>query len=179
MGFAEVHLNSPEQFLKIGDGIHAKRVDKDHLCCRRIMPEIPKVEKTRCHSAPNTHKNFKLINIRSIETAKPKPSNSKCVYTKNGDFKAINLPFYVYRSNYGKNPKYLEYRIKEIQSRDQIARSEEIKRQPICQFITQDERNALLRVTFNSVFPHIFILEFHINQLYQITFSGIAYNTTY
>lgn len=150
MGYAEVPLDPPENFLKIGAGIRPSPAPKDHDCFRRLMPPIPKRDPSRCQSAPA--KNFKLENIRYVVHAKPRQPSARYVDTRKGDSHDLNSSglhtTFVFQPTYGKLPKYLQRRKHEMQLEDELARSEEIKRQPVCRFITRDERNELLRVIF-------------------------------
>lgn len=148
MGYAEIPLNPPEHFLKAGSGIHKQTILTNHTCYRREQPPIPKFERLRCQSAPV--KNFKLINIQSLAASKPRKSSARFVETKNGDrqdlFRSGMTPFYVNQSKFGEIPEYLKRRKNELQMQNEIARREEIRRQPIYEFVTQDYRNVLLRV---------------------------------
>lgn len=156
MGYAEIPLNPPENFLKAGSGIHKQTKLTNHTCYRREQPPIPKFERLRCQSAPV--KNFELINIQSLAASKPRKSSARFVETKNGDcqdlFRSGMAPFYVNQSKFGEIPEYLKRRKNELQMQNKIARREEIRRQPIYEFVTQDYRNVLLRV---KSFPFSFL----------------------
>lgn len=147
MGVAQLNLHRPENFLKVGDGLRARpTTQKDHNCYRRCMPDIPKpLERRRCQSAPA--KNFRQFNIQSIEVTKPKPVTNKCIFTRNGDSEMVILPFHVHQSKFGNLPKYLTYRMEELRAKDEIQRQNEMKRQPLCRFIRQNDRLKMLQVT--------------------------------
>lgn len=148
MGYAEIPLNPPENFLKAGSGIHKQTKLTNHTCYRREQPPIPKFERLRCQSAHV--KNFKLINIQSLAASKPRKSSAHFFETNNIDCKDLfrfgMAPFYLNQSKFGKIPEYLKRRKNELQMRNEIARREEIRRQPLYEFVTQDYRNVLLRV---------------------------------
>lgn len=147
MGYPEVPLESPDKFLKIGGGIRPEKTCKDHECYRRDMPRIPKLER-RCQSAPA--KNFKLENIRTVVEAKPRQPSAKYVDRYKGDCFGLEgsglHPKFIHQPKFGKVPNYLKRRIHEMQMEDEVARSEELKRQTLVRFVTRDERNELLRV---------------------------------
>lgn len=146
MGYADVPLDPPDNFLKVGCGIRPDPVPKDHVCPRRHLDPIPKPQPKRAQSAPSP--NFKLQNIRSVVKAHPRRPSARYVDTRKGDFHEVHgsgmLPTYIYQSKFGKVPNYLLRRIKEISAEEEKARQEEIKRQPKCRFVTRDERNEIL-----------------------------------
>lgn len=153
MGYAQIPLDPPNKFLKSGTGIRAQQSPTNHSCYRREQPPIPKLDRRRCQSAPM--KNFKLINIHLVTTAKPRKASAHIVETKNGDCQHLLrsglAPFYVNQPKFGEIPAYIKRRKKELQMKNEVARSEEIRRQPLYQFITQNDRNELLRVNFRII----------------------------
>lgn len=145
MGVAQVHLDHPGNFLKIGGGARHATPQKDHECYRRSMPDIPKpLERRRCQSAPA--KNFHQINVQTIETMKPKLPMNKRVFTRNGDCRTVESPFYVNQSKFGNLPKYLTYRMEESRAKSEFKRQEEVKRQLMVRFVRQNERVEMLQV---------------------------------
>lgn len=152
MGYAEVPLESPRNFLKVGAGVRPQSRSKDHVCPRRFVAPVPRGLPLRSQSANLAGKQFELNNIRSAMNSKPRRPSARYVDTRNGDFHELQKsglrPFYVYKPNFGKLPKYLVHRTKELASLDGKKRSEEIKKQPKYRYITQDERNEILRVSF-------------------------------
>lgn len=150
MGYACVELDSPENFLKIGCGIRADPVPKDHACPHRYLAPVPRTNQTnqtkRARSAPSP--NFKLQNIRSVVKAQPKRPSARYVDTRKGDFHNVHgsglLPTYIYQPKFGTVPNYILRRADEIKAEDEMARLEEMRRQPICRFITHDERQEIL-----------------------------------
>lgn len=155
MGFAHIPLDSPQRFLKSGAGIRLKH-PKNHVCYRREQPPIPEPNKVQrpCQSA-STNKNFKLVNIRSVQTAKVRKPSAHFVDTKNGDCQALirsgMVPFYVNQPKFGEIPAYLKRRKNELEMKIERAREDEIRQQPKCQFITQRDRNDLLRVNYDDI----------------------------
>lgn len=150
MGVAKLTLNGPANFLKIGAGQHVTQMQsKDHACLRRFMPAIPPLEWHKCSSTPA--KNFCLINMHSIDKIKAKPLTNKQVFMKNGDCKKCVLPFHIYQVKFGKIPNYLAFRAKEIRLSDEITRDAEMKRQPVCRFVTQNQRNEILEVKSGAI----------------------------
>lgn len=54
------------------------------------------------------------------------------------------MPVHVARPTFGHVPKYLRKRIAEIQCEEEIARAKEIAKQPVCRYVTHDERQQVL-----------------------------------
>lgn len=64
------------------------------------------------------------------------------------DLKSSGLmPTYVYQKNYGKLPKYLIKRIHEAALQEEQFRDAQVRRQPLCRYVTQEERGELLGVS--------------------------------
>lgn len=147
MGFAEVPVQLPQDYLKIGGGHHSKRIEKDHECYRRTMPPIPKKQEL----APTKVKNFKSANIETVCKMAPKRAEPRYVDTKNGAYHDLRksglMPAYVYQPKFGKLPKYLINRIREVERQEEMYRDEEAgSNQPLCRYVTQEERTELLGV---------------------------------
>lgn len=146
MGYAVVQLEPPDNYLKIGCGVRPDPVPKDHVCPRRYLAPLPKMQPKRAQSAPSP--NFKYANIQSVVKAKPRRPSARYVDTRRGDFHFVQgsglLPTHIYQPKFGKVPTYLVRRIKEIADEDENARREEISRQPKCRFVTHEERQEIL-----------------------------------
>lgn len=146
MGYADVSLDPPENFLKVGCGIRPDPVPKDHICPRRYLAPIPKIQPKRAQSAPSP--NFKLQNIRSVVKANPRRPSARYVDTRKGDFHYVQgsglLPTYIYQPKFGNVPNYLLRRTKELSAEEERIRREEISRQPKCRYVTHDERQEIL-----------------------------------
>lgn len=146
MGYADIPLDPPDNFLKTGCGIRPDPVPKDHICPRRYLAPLPKFQPKRVQSAPSP--NFKLQNIRTVVKAHPRRPSARYVDTRKGDFHDVHgsglLPTYIYQPKFGNVPHYLVRRIKEITAEEENARREEISRQPKCRYVTRDERRKIL-----------------------------------
>lgn len=150
MGYADVPLDTPDNFLKTGAGIRPDPIAKDHTCFRRFVPPVPKLDAKRAQSAKLPSTNFKLENIRSVNRMKTRRPSARYVDTRNGDFHDLHSsglkPQYVYQQKFGCVPKYLIRRNHEITMEEEMIRAEEIKKQPLCRYVTNTERNEILRV---------------------------------
>lgn len=145
MGVVKVELNGPKNFLKIGAGQQAKQIQtRDHACPRCFMSTIVPLKWYKCSNAPA--KNVCSINMQSIDKITAKPLINKSVFIKNGDCKKCVLPFYIHQAKFGKNPNYLAFRAIEIRLSDERTQNTEMKRQPLCRFVTQNQRNEILEV---------------------------------
>lgn len=151
MGYAEVPLDSPRHFLKVGAGVRPQSRTKDHICPRRFIASVPRGLASRAKSANVSSKHFELENIRSVIMQKPRRPSARYVDTRNGDFHQLQKsglrPYYIFKSDFGKPPKYLTNRMKELALYEENMRMEEMKKQPKYRYITQDERNEILRVS--------------------------------
>lgn len=149
MGYADVPLEPPENFLKIGAGIRPSPPKNDHDCVRKTMPPIPKQD---LPSKEKNVKNFRLENIKSAVKSKPRRPSARYVDTRNGDYHDLQKsglqPAYIHSTKFGKLPKYLVRRMKHAAMEEDLVRADEIRRQPVYRFITQDERAEMLRVIF-------------------------------
>lgn len=146
MGVAEVTLDPPENFLRIGNGVRRGPAVRDHICPRRDVPHVPKPQPRRVKSAPPT--NFALRNVRAARALTARRSSPRYVDTRKGDFHDLRssglTPVHVRRSSFGSVPKYLKKRVEELQMQETIERENEMSKQPLCRYVTQDERRRVL-----------------------------------
>lgn len=56
------------------------------------------------------------------------------------------FPFYVHKPAFGQVPVYLQRRIRQAANEEERKRNEEIRKQILCQYIPNNERNAVLEV---------------------------------
>lgn len=56
------------------------------------------------------------------------------------------MPTYVYQANFGKLPKYLIKRIRDAALQEEMFRDAQVRKQPLCRYVTQEERAELLGV---------------------------------
>lgn len=146
MGYIEVPLDPPTNFLKIGNGIRPDPAAPSHKCFHRYVPPIPKPQPRRCQSAPP--KNFQQKNIREVSALTTRKPIPRYVDSHRGDFHELQTsgltPIYTHRPTFGRVPKYLKKRIKELKMEEEIARQKEINKQPLCRYVTQDERQKVI-----------------------------------
>lgn len=146
MGWAEVPLNGPDEFTKMHSRITPPRPVTDRHRCKP-KPPIPEPITYRTGTA---NINFRAKNIRSAVTAHPNRPLPRYVDTRNGDFHDLKksglVPKYIHQPQFGKIPKYLAKRIYDTNMQEEMYRKEQIRQQPLCRFITQPERTALLEV---------------------------------
>lgn len=146
MGYAVVPLDKPTEFLKIGNGIRPDPVTLNHKCYRRNIPAVPKPQPKRIQSAPP--KNFQRKNIQQITALTSRKPNPRYVDTCRGDFHDLKksglTPVYVKHPTFGRVPKYLKKRIKELEMDEEIGRQKEINQQPLCRYVKQTERENVL-----------------------------------
>lgn len=150
MGYAEVPLNGPDEFTKINSRIFPPRPVTDRHRCKP-KPPIPTPITPRKSTA---NVNFRVKNIRTAVTANPNRPLPRYVDTRHGDFHDLKksglVPKYIHQPQFGKIPKYLAKRIYDANMQEEMYRKEQIRQQPLCRFITQPERTALLEVNDNT-----------------------------
>lgn len=155
MGYAEVPLNGPDEFTKMNSRICPPRPVTDRHRCK---PKPPIPTPIACRKSPD-NVNFRVKNIRSAVTANPSRPLPRYVDSRNGDFHDLKMsglvPKYIHQPQFGKIPKYLAKRIYDTNMQEEMHRKEQIRQQPLCRFITQPERTALLEV---NLFTILFLL---------------------
>lgn len=167
MGYAEVPLNPPNKFLKRGGGVKLKPPKNDHVCYHKNLPPLPKFggkkdkegDDEQPEAADNNDTNDQVNNVdcggdgggAKGTTHKTVRKLPRYVDSRTGDTHDLKpsglMPTYVYQENYGKLPKYLIKRIHEAALQEEHFRDAQVRRQPLCRYVTQEERAELLGVT--------------------------------
>lgn len=176
MGYAEVPLNPPDKFLKRGAGFKIAPRKKDHICPRRPVPNLPKhVKKNRggddggqpTEDADAYTGGCPAVTGdacggdggggageggKTMKTIRKVPRYVDSRWGDTHDLKPSGLmPTYVYQKNYGKLPKYLINRIHDAALQEEQFRDSQVRRQPLCRYVTQEERGELLGVSWFCV----------------------------
>jgi len=148
MGYAEVRLCYPDNYLKKDGGIRAKVPPKEHTCLRMNIPPIPK--RNSDNKKQKKDINFKIENIKKIIHQTPRRPKPRYADTKNGDFHDLEksglMPIYIYQPKFGKLPSYLIKRIRDAAIQQEMREDDAARKQPLCRYITQEERAELLGV---------------------------------
>lgn len=174
MGYAEVPLDPPDKFLKRGGGIKAKRPVKDHVCFHKNLPALPKQggnkEKNAAGDDGNAVAEQGLVDdggdgcggggadggAAGSATGRQKPLRTirirpRYVDSNRGDTHDLKrsglMPTYVYQADFGKLPKYLIKRIRDAALQEEMFRDAQVRKQPLCRYVTQEERAELLGVS--------------------------------
>lgn len=150
MGYAEVPLDPPNKYLKSGGGVKREPVPVGLRCTHPKLPVVPKRDATAKHTAASTNTDFKARNINTVVKSAPVRPIPRYVDTKTGDFHDLKrsgcMPYYVFSPKFGKLPKYLIKRIRDAATEEQQFRDAEVRKQPLCRYVTQEERSELLGV---------------------------------
>ena len=160
MGYPEVPLDPPHKYLKIGGGIHVKAKPTKRQCTAAPRPPIPKkIEVNKPES-----KDFKKKNASAVIKSAPVRKMPRFVDTKNGDFHDLKksglVPMYIYQPKFGNLPKYLIRRIRDAAKQEENLRDQEVRQQPLCRYVTQEERAELLGVFIMVFFAIVFCFIF-------------------
>lgn len=177
MGYAEVPLNPPRDFLNVGGGIRPRPKTTTHTCYRRQLPPVPRRQQSGkvpkksgnemndCIPSQDypdksnndakdkkTGKDFKKENVLSAIKMKPKTPIPRYVDSIHGDFHDLRpsglQPSFIHKPKFGKLPRYLIKRIREQAELEEKFRDAEVRKQPLCRYVTQEERNELIEVLF-------------------------------
>lgn len=169
MGYAEVPLNPPDKFLKRGGGVKLEPRKKDHVCYHKVLPALPKFGGDKKKEGANddqpsagednsdvTHGSKDICadgedqsgGGAKLKTIRKIPRYVDSCRGDTHDLKRSGLqPTYVYQVNYGKLPKYLIKRIHDAALQEEQFRDSQVRRQPLCRYVTQEERGELLGVS--------------------------------
>ncbi|XP_025419208.1 enkurin [Sipha flava] len=158
MGYAEIQLDPPTQFLKK----HTRKVLRPcvetlkNCKCTNKSNELPASDASYAKKKPQTktHENQIQKNIRKkniIDVIKRVPSQPKhrVQDTRNGHVIVLNEaglePMYVSKKNYGQTPSYIlkMYKEKEMAKLMETERKRAVK--PPLRYLPEDERNELLK----------------------------------
>lgn len=155
MGYAEVPLHCPRHFLRKDCGVRCAMPPSPKKCLSAgRKPPVPR-RKDLCMDKDcqkGCNKNFRLENIKRVVSAEPTHPIPKYCDTRRGDYQYLVpsglVPIYVCQPKFGKCPKYIIKRREQVLKDEEKARKEAIQKQPKCRFITPEEREKLLSVSF-------------------------------
>ncbi|RZF49058.1 hypothetical protein LSTR_LSTR012123 [Laodelphax striatellus] len=147
MGFAQVELPAPEQFLRK----RSRVVRRPHVEKHPMPPDARKPPVPPRYSDYHTRqcdKNFKRQNIVEAVRAQPKEPEPALADTTHGDVKKLAgsglMPQYIYSKNFGKVPKYLTLRQHLVNEGIKEIKKQEAKKKPLLKYVTEAERITLL-----------------------------------
>lgn len=172
MGYADVPLNPPDKYLKRGGGVKIEQRKKDHVCYHKVLPPLPKFGGSKKKDKEDdgqlaignenvndcgrettnddgcAEKFESAAGVKELKTIRKIPRYVDSCRGDTHDLKRSGLmPTYVYHENYGKLPKYLIKRIHEAALYEERYRDAQVRRQPLCRYVTQEERGELLGVS--------------------------------
>ncbi|XP_055385571.1 uncharacterized protein LOC129614748 [Condylostylus longicornis] len=119
MGYIETPRPDPSQFLRKNHGIRFTRITS-HKCEKMSHTSSPKLEINNITRMPSKiKKNFQNINIQNCSKISKKPFSMKAVINAKGDTvhlcNAGLIPFYIFSPNFGKIPRYIKDRQKNVE----------------------------------------------------------------
>lgn len=167
MGYAEVPLDRPEQYLRRGGGVKPRRPTVQPRSCakQKLLPPLPKTggdtgnkangptnsAPNACCPAANDGGNRATTAAKRAIAQRTVLFRPRYVDTKHGDshdLKQSGLqPMYVYQPTFGKLPNYLIKRIRDAALSEEMFRDAQVRKQPLCRYVTQEERAELLGVS--------------------------------
>lgn len=155
MGYAEVPLDPPDKYLKTGGGVQRKPAPFGQRCVHQKLPNVPKRDAAVRHTSASANTDFKARNINTVVKSAPMRPVPRYVDTRTGDFHDLKrsgcMPCYVHTPKFGKLPKYLIKRIRDAAAQEELFRDEEVRKQPLCRYVTQEERAELLGVCYKEL----------------------------
>ncbi|XP_050531009.1 enkurin-like [Daktulosphaira vitifoliae] len=156
MGYAEIQLNSPSEFLKK----HSRKVVRPFVEINKVntlirpLPNknnIEKIFKSRPINSLvsiNEKKNIKHINIVDAIRKVPPLSKHKVQDTRNGHVIILDEaglePTYVSKKTFGKTPGYIFKLYKEKENKKILEVEKNMAKKPALMYIPEQERNLLL-----------------------------------
>lgn len=156
----EVLLPDVTKFLKKHTGekrLLEKKIDQPQEKMGLKVSKLPPVPHTVDLLKENEEKlknretkNFICLNIKHVLKQKPKEPERKVVIERYGESKELSRglePQYIYSSVFGKTPRYLQHIIEERAKQEQLKKDASGSEQPMCRYITREEREKLLAVS--------------------------------
>lgn len=154
MGYAATPPNKPNVFLKQHNGVKKPEPEKGSHC-KNKRPPIPKRDESG--KIKHNSENFRERNKEMIKSAQTKQIKQKVADTVRGNVVELErsglLPVYIKKSKFGKVPKFVEMRKKElaaIQKTSDAPQHFETNHNG-CRYISQIEREELLSVCFIKI----------------------------
>lgn len=166
MGFANTNLNPPSKFLKAGGGVHRKIPTIKEKCHHKKSAgnSIPKGGggggsgageggAGGCGGGSGGGGCGGGGDGNMVNLPPPRRPPPRYVDRRFGDFHDLKrsglMPSYVYQAKFGKLPAYLIKRIRDAAAQEELFRDEQVRKQPLCRYVTQEERAELLGVYIN------------------------------
>lgn len=149
MGVPETDPPDPKDYLKKGHGIKPPQAKGEHPPKTPGLPPIPK--KDECleeqdNKLKHKRKDFINRNIWKVHVMRPPAVKPHGIHS------------YLKSAGYGKTPPYLNKIMKNREKYMQSKKDTVGLYQPICKYITRDEREQLLEVTKNTYIYTLYIL---------------------
>jgi hypothetical protein len=150
MGYAEIPLQKPNEFLKKNCGVRYRATKSAPVrMCSMPKPPIPDKSEFKCDIQPKNI-DFKKENIKSVVTCPAKKPKPRYADTRKGDFHDLEpsglVPVYMCQQKFGKLPVYLCKRRREMEAQKQKVFEENMKDDSLCQYVEQQKRIDILRV---------------------------------
>ncbi|XP_058460406.1 enkurin [Malaya genurostris] len=151
MGFAKIPLQKPNEFLKKNCGVRfrATKSAPVRLCASHKPPVPKKDELAATNQQVMKNVDFKVENIKKVVTSSPKKVRPRYADTRKGDFHDLEksglMPVYKCQPKYGKVPKYLQRRKKDLETEKQRIYEKLVDKTPTCVAVPADERLELLK----------------------------------
>ncbi|XP_072393263.1 enkurin isoform X2 [Diabrotica undecimpunctata] len=149
MGVPEVEPPDPHNYLKKRTGkpcYLGKEVIKREKV--KLKMDVPKLsECLKAYKPAKPSKNFIVENVKTVHQMKPKEPIPTVVIDRQGNkqpLKAGLEPIYIKIPPFGKTPTYLKRFIDQKEKEYQMKKDASGVEQPLCKYITRDQREALL-----------------------------------
>ncbi|CAH1968952.1 unnamed protein product [Acanthoscelides obtectus] len=156
MGVSEEEPPDPTNYLKKHTGKPSyticQPIKEPKLCRFRLKDPLPDLKNLE---GPTDHppKNFVVENIKAAKSMKAKDPDPRTVIDNRGRsiemHKAGLEPVYIKAKKFGRTPKYLERFMAIREAEYQKKKDSTGVQQPLCRYITRDQREKLLNVSFN------------------------------
>ncbi|XP_053686786.1 enkurin [Sabethes cyaneus] len=150
MGYAKIPLQKPNEFLKKNCGIRYRATKSAPVrLCADHKPPVPKKEDLTTNQQLMKCVDFKVENVKKVVASSPKKMRPRYADTRKGDFHDLEksglMPVYKCQPKYGKVPKYLERRKKDLEAQKQRMAEKMGEQVPDGFLVSQEERLELLK----------------------------------
>lgn len=168
MGLPEQPLPDPSKYLRSREGLKQlkKSASSDQHNggkgqLKNPLPTEEELREFRKKWKRPEERNFINVNVKAVVHQKPKNPTKQLVLDCFGNKKELNRglePRYIYTKTFGKTPGYLKKQMRKWETQAQRLKDFSGIDQPICRYITREERDELLEVSKRrTLLPHSFI----------------------
>lgn len=164
MGLPEQPLPDPSKYLRRKEGLKQLKKsaspgqddDGGKAQLKNPLPTEEELREFRKKWKKPVERNFINVNVKAVVHQKPKTPTKQLVLDCFGNKKELSRglePQYIYTKTFGKTPEYLKRQMRKWETQAQRLKDFSGIDQPICRYITREERDELLEVCKHTLLP--------------------------